>query len=46
MRSILADWHGDAERRRMTGEKPVPLAAPPKIATHVPEAHEKKVKSV
>jgi len=39
-------WHGDQERRRMTGEQPVPLAMPPKIAEHIETVKEKLVKGI
>ena len=38
-------WHGDAERRRITGEQPVPLPLPKKLASS--EAiREKRVKAI
>ena len=38
-------WHGDAERRRVTGEKPVPLPTPVKLATSE-ATKEKRVKAI
>ena len=39
-------WHGDAERRRLTGEKPVPLPTPHKLASHTATEKERRVKAV
>jgi hypothetical protein len=38
-------WHGDAERRRVTGETPVPLPEPKKLAL-IEVAKEKRVKAI
>ena len=38
-------WHGDAERRRLTGEKPVPMPTPVKLASEA-AAKEKRVKAI
>jgi len=38
-------WHGDAERRRQTGEQPVPLPLPKKLASSE-AVREKKLRSI
>lgn len=38
-------WHGDAERRRVTGEKPVPLPTPKKLDSYE-VAKERRVKAI
>jgi len=39
-------WHGDAERRRLTGEQPVPLPTPQKIMVTHEQPKEKRVKPI
>ena len=39
-------WHGDAERRRQTGEQPVPVPLPKKLASQVESAGKKRIKAI
>jgi hypothetical protein len=39
-------WHGDAERRRQTGEQPVPVPLPKKLASQVENATKKRIKAI
>ena len=39
-------WHSDAERRRLAGEKPVPVGMPPKIDSHVEAEKEKPIRAI